>query len=91
MGLEQASVLFDQGFITAPEPNNAVALLRDVLRLDPSNEQADRQLRQCANRLAEVASQAREVDMFDQAREYLALALAIRPDVEQWKRWQNEW
>jgi serine/threonine protein kinase/tetratricopeptide (TPR) repeat protein len=91
VGLEQASVLFDQGFITAPEPNNAVALLRDVLRLDPSNEQADRQLRQCANRLAEVALQAREVDMFDQAREYLALALAIRPDVEQWKRWQNEW
>jgi tetratricopeptide (TPR) repeat protein len=91
VGLEQASVLFDQGFITAPEPNNAVALLRDVLRLDPSNEQADRQLRQCANRLAEVALQAREVTMFDQAREYLALALAIRPDVEQWKRWQNEW
>ena len=83
--------LFDQGFITAPEPNNAVALLRDVLRLDPDNEQADRQLGQCANRLAEVALQAREVDMFDQAREYLALALAIRPDVEQWKRWQNEW
>ena len=91
VGLEQASVLFNQGFITAPEPNNAVALLRDVLQLDPDNEQAVRQLRQCANRLAEVALQAREVDMFDQARKYLALALAIRPDVEQWKRWQDEW
>ncbi|MBL6707959.1 MAG: protein kinase, partial [Pseudomonadales bacterium] len=91
VGLEQASVLFDQGFLTAPEPNNAVALLQEVLRLDPDNEQADRQLRQCANRLAEVALQARGVDMLDQAREYLALALSIQPDVEQWKRWQNEW
>ena len=91
VGLEQASVLFDQGFLTAPEPNNAVALLQEVLRLDPDNEQADRQLRQCANRLAEVALQARGVDMLDQAREYLALALSIQPDVEQWKRWQSEW
>jgi hypothetical protein len=31
------------------------------------------------------------MDMIDQALEYLALARAIRPDVEQWKRWQNEW
>ena len=91
VGLEQASVLFDQGFLTAPEPNNAVALLQEVLRLDPDNEQADRQLRQCANRLAEVALQARGVDMLDQARGYLALALSIQPDVEQWKRWQSEW
>jgi serine/threonine protein kinase len=91
VGLEQASVLFDQGFITAPEENNAVSLLRDVLRLDPGNEQANAQLRQCANRLAQVAAQAKEVGMLIQARAYLALALSIRPDVAQWQAWEQAW
>ena len=91
VGLEQASVLFDQGFITAPEENNAVSLLRDVLRLDPGNEQANAQLRQCANRLAQVAAQAKEVGMLIQARVYLALALSIRPEVAQWQAWEQAW
>jgi hypothetical protein len=91
VGLEQASVLFDQGFITAPVGNNAVALLRGVLQLDPGNEQANTLLGQCANRLAQVAAQAREADMLIQARAYLALALSIRPDVEQWQAWEQAW
>ena len=91
VGLEQASVLFDQGFITAPVGNNALALLRGVLQLDPGNEQANTLLGQCANRLAQVAAQAREADMLIQARAYLALALSIRPDVEQWQAWEQAW
>ena len=55
------------------------------------NAQADAQLRQCANRLAQVAAQAKEVGMLIQARAYLALALSIQPDVAQWQAWEQAW
>ena len=91
IGLEQANVLFEQGYITLPADNNAVKKLQEVLELDPANEQALVQLAQCAARLALVAQQAREAGMNAQAIDYLSQALALRPASEQWLRWMTQW
>jgi hypothetical protein len=91
IGLEQASVLIAQGFITAPAQDNAVAKLREVLSLDPGNDEAQKQLLACANRLAQVAQQAQQAGMVAQARTYLGLALELQPDMAQWLGWSVEW
>lgn len=91
IGLEQANVLFEQGYITLPADNNAVKKLQEVLELDAANEQALVQLAQCAARLALVAQQAREAGMNAQAIDYLSQALALRPASEQWLRWMTQW
>ena len=91
IGLEQANVLFEQGYITLPADSNAVKKLQEVLELDSANEQALLQLAQCAERLALVAQQAREAGMNAQAIDYLSQALALRPASEQWLRWMTQW
>jgi tetratricopeptide (TPR) repeat protein len=91
IGLEQANVLIEQGFITAPAENNAVRKLQEVLALDATNEQALFQITECAKRLASVAEQARKAGMNAEARDYLAQALGLRPDVEEWQRWLKKW
>lgn len=91
IGLEQANVLFAQGFITAPEQDNTVAKLREVLSLDPGNEEAQKQLLACANRLAQVAQQAQQAGMVLQAKTYLDLALELQPDMPLWLAWSAEW
>ena len=91
IGLEQANVLIEQGFITAPAENNAVRKLQEVLALDATNEQALIQITHCAKRLASVAEQARNAGMNAEARDYLAQALELRPDVEEWQRWLKKW
>jgi serine/threonine protein kinase len=91
IGLEQANVLIEQGFITAPAENNAVRKLQEVLALDATNEQALFQITECAKRLASVAEQARKAGMNAEARDYLAQALGLRPDVEEWQRRLKKW
>jgi tetratricopeptide (TPR) repeat protein len=91
IGLEQANVLFEQGFITAPAENNAVRKLQEVLELDAANRQALSQIAECANRLALVAQQAKEAGMDAEARDYLSQALELRSDVEEWQRWMDQW
>ena len=89
--LASAQELIAQGYLTAPANNNAVALLRRVLQLEPSNSDAQRLMRRIAARLVAVAREARKVEIYDGARRYLDLALAILPEETQWVRLREEW
>lgn len=90
-GLERAQLLLAQGFITAPQPENAVAVLREVERLDPGNEQGAALLQAAAERLAAVAQEAYDVGMVEEARQYLELALTVTPDVSEWRALRATW
>ena len=89
--LARAEQQIDQGFITEPNDNNAVGTLREVLRLDPGNEVAERRLLESAERLALVAREAHEVGLQTEAQLYLELALTVRPDVGEWRRLRDQW
>ncbi|GIS70317.1 MAG: hypothetical protein CM1200mP9_11380 [Gammaproteobacteria bacterium] len=65
--------------------------LREVLRLDPGNEVAERRLLESAERLALVAREAHEVGLQTEAQLYLELALTVRPDVGEWRRLRDQW
>jgi serine/threonine protein kinase len=90
-GLEQAQLLMAQGFLTAPQGGNAVAVLREIQRLDPGNEQAETLLQGSAERLAAVAQEAFDVGMAEEARQYLELALTVTPDVSAWRELRATW
>ena len=54
--IAKAEELYRQGYVTGPDAdNNAVALLREALRLDPDNSDGIRLLSVSATRLADVA------------------------------------
>jgi serine/threonine protein kinase len=89
--LTRAQALIEQGYITAPAEANAVALLRDVERLDPGNEQAKAMLAQSAQRLAAVAEEAYSVGFVEDAKQYLDLALTVTPDVPAWRQLRAAW
>ena len=89
--LDEAETLLARGFVTEPQDRNAVALLRDVQRLDPGNERAQVLLAQSAERLAEVAREAYAVGLIEDARHYLELALTVTPDVAEWRELRTEW
>jgi serine/threonine-protein kinase PpkA len=83
--LREAAELLAQGYITEPTGRNAVAMLRDVQRLDPGNAEAQALLARCAERLAQVAQEAFAAGMATEARRYLDLALTVTPDVAVWR------
>jgi hypothetical protein len=89
--LDQAANLLQRGFITEPAERNAVALLRDVERLDPSNGQARELLRRGAERLAQAAQDARAAGLSRDAQQYLELALTVAPDVAKWRDLRAQW
>ncbi|MFU8817495.1 MAG: protein kinase domain-containing protein [Pseudomonadales bacterium] len=89
--LADAEALLADGFITEPQPRNAVALLRDVERLDPGNEQAQALLGRAAQRLASVAREAYGAGLEVEAKHYLELALAITPDATEWRELRRQW
>ena len=89
--LAEASRLLAQGFITEPQERNAVAVLRDVQRLDPGNARADELLVQAAARLAEVAQEAFAAGLPESARHYLDLALTVTPDQAEWRSLRESW
>ena len=68
-----------------------MAVLREVERLDPGNEQARALLNQSAERLAAVASEAYEVGFINEAKQYLDLALTVTPDVTAWRELRASW
>ncbi len=90
-GLDRARGLLSDGFITAPQSDNAVAVLREVERLDPGNESAAELLTQAAERLVSVAQEAYDVGMIEEARQYLELALTVTPDVSEWRELRSTW
>lgn len=89
--LAEAGRLLAQGFITEPQEHNAVAVLRDVQRLDPGNARADELLGQAAARLAEVAQEAFAAGLPEPARHYLDLALTVTPDQVEWRSLRESW
>ncbi len=89
--LEQATELLRLGYITAPVEGNAVALLRDVERLDPGNETALALLDRSAERLAAVAQEAHAAGLTEDAKQYLELALTVTPDVDAWRDLRASW
>ena len=89
--LSDAEALLNDGFITEPQERNAVALLREVERLEPGNEQASVLLTRAAERLAGVAREAYGVGLEEDARHYLELALTITPDVAEWRELRRQW
>jgi tetratricopeptide (TPR) repeat protein len=89
--LAEARALLDDGFITEPGEGNAVARLLEVLALDPGNLDAGELLNKAAGRLADVASEAYDAGLVDEAKHYLELALAVTPDVEAWRQLRARW
>ncbi len=89
--LQEAESLLRQGFVTEPPEQNAVALLREVERLDPGNERAEALLAQAAARLVEVAMEAQSVGLEEEAKQYLELALTVTPDVPAWRALRDSW
>ena len=89
--LAEARELLDDGFITEPSEGNAVARLLAVLALDPGNVDAGALLKNAAGRLADVASEAYDAGLVDDAKHYLELALAVTPDVESWRQLRARW
>lgn len=89
--LEEARELLARGLITEPPEHNAVLLLREVESLDPGNQAARAMLEQSAERLAAVAQEVHGLGMRRRGREYLALALSVRPDVEAWQQQLARW
>lgn len=89
--LADARKYLADGYLTAPEQGNATQSLREVQRLDPGNVDAVRMLRAVAQRLAEVAVEARAAGLNREAQEYLDLALAIVPGVPEWQTLRETW
>lgn len=89
--LTEAKDLMAQGFLTEPENNNAVALLRNVLRLQPGNADAKALLENAAQRLAAVAQEAYDAGLIEDATNYMDLALTIAPAAAEWRVLRNEW
>jgi len=89
--LVEAEDLMSQGFLTEPENNNAVALLLNVLQLQPGNSQAKAMLETAAQRLASVAQEAYDVGLTEEANNYMDLALTIAPEAAEWRVMRDEW
>jgi serine/threonine-protein kinase PpkA len=89
--LAEARELYDSGFITAPADSNAVDRLVRALRLDPDNREARQLLRASGERLVEVAKEAHEAGLGEEARRYLELALGVVPDQADWRRMLHDW
>ncbi len=89
--LAQGLELFNNGLLTEPSKSNAVMVLRNVQQLDPGNAPAQALLRRCAQRLVEVAVEARRFGLLADADQYLALALSIQSDAPEWIELQRQW
>jgi tetratricopeptide (TPR) repeat protein len=89
--LNEAQKLMNDGFITEPPDQNAVAKLLEVRRLDPSNDAARDMLNSAAGRLAAVAREAYDVGMKTEAQHFLELALTVTPDVPEWRTLRDSW
>jgi tetratricopeptide (TPR) repeat protein len=89
--LNEAQKLMNDGFITEPPDQNAVAKLLEVRRLDPSNAAAREMLNAAAGRLAAVAREAYDAGMKTEAQHFLELALTVTPDVPEWRTLRDSW
>ena len=79
------------GFLTEPENDNAVALLENVLQLQPNNVEAQTMLAAVAERLANIAQEAYDAGLTEQATNYMDLALTLAPATAEWRATRDEW
>jgi formylglycine-generating enzyme required for sulfatase activity len=77
--LTRAAELLKQGHATEPEGDNALAVYREVTKLDPGNKLADQGLTKIENDYLDHALAAAAQDDFGGADKILADASAIRP------------
>ncbi|MEM1435716.1 MAG: protein kinase [Pseudomonadota bacterium] len=89
--LEEAEKFMQLGYLTQPENSNAVNNLRTVQQLEPGNARAEALLEVVARRLAQVAEQAHQAGLLQEARTYLDLALAVTPNVADWRSKREAW
>lgn len=90
--VSEAESLYEQGYITGPTPEqNAVARLREVLRLDPDNADANRLMSMAGARLAQVATHAYSAGMTEEGLQYLDLALTVTPGSRRWQERRQRW
>ena len=90
--VSQAEALYELGYITGPTPEqNAVARLREVLRLDPDNADANRLMSMAGARLAQVATHAYSAGMTEEGLQYLDLALTVTPESRRWQERRQRW
>ncbi len=89
--LRDAEELLARGFISAPEEENLLEKLFEVQTLASDNQQAAQLALSAAGRLAEVAKDAWAAGFEEEAREYLRLALTLRPDNEDWIELREAW
>src|SRR5947209_4785216 len=81
--LSHAADLLRQGHALEPANDNALAVYRQVMKLDPGNKLADAGLAQIESGFVERALGAAAQDNFEDADKILADASAIRPDSQQ--------
>ncbi|MYD97696.1 MAG: protein kinase [Gammaproteobacteria bacterium] len=90
--VSEAESLYEQGYLTGPTPEqNAVARLREVLRLDPDNADANRLMSMAGARLAQVATHAYSAGMTEEGLQYLDLALTVTPGSRRWQERRQRW
>ena len=90
--IDEAESFLQQDYVTGPDlENNAVARLREALRLDPDNADGIRLRSMAATRLARVAEEAYGVGMLEEGLEYLDLALAVTPGIDRWRTRREQW
>ncbi len=90
--IAEAEAFFREGYITGPSlDDNAVAHLREALRLDPGNADAVRLLSVAATRLAQAAEEAYDAGMAEEGLLYLDLALTVTPGISRWRETRERW
>jgi TonB family protein len=78
--LNRAVALYAKGQLTEPEDENAAALYRQVLELDPSNDAAQQGMASVVQRVVANAESAMYAGNVERARAYLTQAQALDPN-----------
>ncbi|MYD46171.1 MAG: protein kinase [Gammaproteobacteria bacterium] len=87
----EAQSLFQRGYISEPEHDNAITVLRRAQAKDAKNSAVSALLDQCAERTATVAQEAFSAGLVDRAIKYMDLALSIQPMNDAWSRQYQQW
>ncbi len=78
--VDRADAYFARQWYTTPEDTNAFDVYREVLKLDPTNEHAHRQIDKIAEFYQSRAEHEEQQGQFEQALEYYHKYLLIIPD-----------
>ena len=88
--LSDAQTNFDALRLILPEDNNALQNYKDILQLDPENNDAKQGIIHIADKLVSLAQNATAIDDFEQAGNYLDQAEQVMPGAPNIKLAQDE-